>query len=340
MHIHDEFESVFDNDKPVEMCCDDEHWFPLSQPSSPPPPREYHRQDVVINRPYSDKPCPKPYRPDYTVEAVKLDNSPNPVPNTYMVPGHKCHIPPHHHKPCPPPPPDRCLHPMEWEEDGRYVTKHELNHILSNIARADIYTDMSVNGTTASVGGIKKGTKFNRITFSKLVDMMLYSKNVSDDDEYICETPDGRTILNSIVKYPIGNLKEGDSIKGMSISQIIEAMLCEKNNWGIYRWVSDPITIDAGETTIDAEELIPYLVTDYRCGRTFELHVVGNDSVKEEEYNYEEIIAQLCSEQKTNVNVEGVPKDIKWSYNPESKKVTLHTDTEITSGITIVFVRR
>lgn len=337
--IYDEFESVFiDNDKP-ELVPGLECPYPKPGPAPAPHPREYFRRPEVINKPYSDKPAPGPYRPDYYVDGYG-DAQPNPVPNTYFVPGRKCPPPPKP-RPCPPPPKDRCIHPMHWEEDNCYVTKHELNRILMHIADADIFRDLSENGTTVSVGGIKKGTKFRKLTFAQLMCLMLYPKDGVEEEEFACETADGKTVLNSTVKYPIGDLKEGDSIKGMSISEILEAMLCGKNKWGTYMWISDAITVNAADTTIDAEVLIPKLVEDYHENRKFELHVVGASDVEESDYKYDEIIAQKDNAtQKTNVTIEDVPSDIKWSYNPESKKITLHTDTEITSAIKVIMVRR
>jgi len=337
--FYDEFESVFiDNDKPELVPGLDEGCCHCPPPKPAPNPREYFRRPEVINRPYSDKPAPGPYRPDYYVDSYG-DAQPNPVPNTYFVPGRKCPPPP---KPCPPPPPphDRCIHPMHWEEDHRYVTKGELNHILMHIADADIFRDLSENGTTVSVGGIKKGTKFRKLTFAQLMCLMLYPKDGVEEDDYACETADGKTVLNSTVKYPIGGFKEGDSLKGMTISEIFETLLCGKNPWGTYMWISDEITVNAADTTIDAEVLIPKLVEDYHENRVFELHVLGTSEATESNYKYDEIIAKKDSTQKTNVTTEGVPSDIKWSYNPESKKITLHTDTEITSVIKVVMVRR
>lgn len=337
--FYDEFESVFiDNDKP-ELVPGLDCGCPHPRPVPPPPnPREYFRKPEVINRPYSDNPVPGPYKPDYYVDGYG-DAQPNPVPNTYFVPGRKCPPPP---KPCPSPPPpyDRCIHPMHWEEDHRYVTKGELNRILMHIADADIFRDLSVNGTTCSVGGIKKGTKFRKLTFSQLMCLMLYPKEYTDNGDFVCETPDGKKVLNDVVKYPMGDLKVGDSIKDMTISEIIAAMLCGKNPWGTYVWLSDVITVNAADTTLDAEVLMPELVRDYHENRTFELHVVGTSDVVESDYNYDWIIAKKDSQQKTNVNIEGVPLDLKWSYNPESKKITLHTDTEIETAIKVVMVRR
>lgn len=329
-----DFESVFiENDKPELVfdvnneCC---HPHPEHRP------HPYHRKDTVINRPYSDKPIPGPFVPEYGV--CHSHGGPEPVPNTYLAPGH-CHHDPHHHHHHHP---DRNIHPMDGCEC--YVTRHELNRVLANIARADIFRDLSENGTTISVGGIKKGTKFKSITFSQLVELLLYPEINAEDDIYACKSPDGkRTILNHIVKYPMGDLKEGDSLEGMTVSQIFEAILCGKNKWGTYLWKSDIISIDAGTTTIDAEISIPQLVEDYDIAHKYELLVVckAEDIGNEEVYKYNEIIAQLHNKcQKTNVTIDEVPADIKWSYNPESKKITLHTDTEITAGIGIVLIRR
>ena len=343
MNQNDEFKSVFiENDKP-ELVFDMTNECPC-QPPKPEKPdcRPYNRRPTVINRPYSDKPVPGPFVPDYEMCQCG-DSSPNPVPNTYLAPGH-CHHNPHHHYEHHHCHPDRNIHPMDDCECDCYVTKHELNRILANIARADIFKDLSENGTTVSVGGIKKGTKFRNITFSRLVQLMLYPEINSEDDVYACKSPDGRrTILNSTVKYPIGDLKEGDSLDGMTVSQILEAMLCGKNKWGTYLWKTDVITIEAGTTTIDAEVSIPKLVEDYDWYNNYELLVVckSEDIGNEEVYKYNEIIARLHNKcQKTNVTIDGVPDDIKWSYNPESKKITLHTDTEITTGIGIVLIRR
>lgn len=334
------FPSVFiDNDKPeivhgLDVCgCEQKSLQP------PPPPPKYSRKNPVINRPYSDKPKPGPFRPDYTTTPVE-NRVPNPVPNTYLAPGHKYNPA----KPCEHP--DRNMIPMEWEEDKQYVTKQELNRILRTIADADIFNDLSENGTTVSVGGISKGTKFCHLTLAKLVEYMLYPTSVVDDEDYVCETADGKTILNSTVKYPIGEFQEGDSLKGLTIAQIIEKMLCGTNNWGTYVWLSEPIAIDPSTTTIDAEEVIPELVSDYNKYRTFELHVVGGEAnenfpfIEEEDYIYDEIIAQMDTDQTTNVTTAGVPSDIKWSYNPDTKKITLHTATDITQPVLLIMVRR
>lgn len=329
--------SVFiDNDKP-EMIIDNNNY---QKPCPKPEPvhHDYCRRDVVVNRPHSDRPVPGPFVPDYGYCECN-SSTPNPVPNTYLAPGHHHHDPHHHHHHCHP---DRNPIPMEPDCDC-YVTRHEFNRVISHIADADIFKDLSENGTTVSVGGIKKGTKFKNITFSRLVQMMLYPEYNVDDEDYACETANGRTVLNSTVKYPIGDLKEGDSLKGMTVSQILEAMLCGKNKWGVYMWKSDVVTVDAGTTTLDAEVLFPKLVEDYDWRHKYELLVIckSEDSSSEDKYVYNEMIAEINNkEQKTNVTIEGVPADTKWSYNPESKKITLHTDTEITTGIAVVLVRR
>jgi hypothetical protein len=69
---------------------------------------------------------------------------------------------------------------MHWEEDHRYVTKGELNRILMHIADADIFRDLSVNGTTVSVGGIKKGTKFRKLTFEVVVSTSSMVKGIEN----------------------------------------------------------------------------------------------------------------------------------------------------------------
>lgn len=326
----DEFEKLIGR---TDHCC------PKPYPPPKPEPHDYCRQPTKINRPFSDQPVPGPFVPDYEVCNVG-PAAPNPVPNTYLAPGHKHHDPCHHHDHCHP---DRNIHPIDdcHHRDSCYVTRRELNHILMTIAHADIFKDLSENGTTVSVGGIKKGTKFTNITFSRLVQMMLYPEYNIDDEEYACETPNGRTILNSTVKYPIGDLEEGDSLKGMTVSQILEAALCGKNKWGIYKWKSDVIPVTAGTTTLDAEVLFEKLVEDYYCGHRYELLVVGIADEYEEAYVYDEMIAQRHNKsQVTNVSIEGVPVDLKWSYNPESKKITLHTDTELATDIAVVLVRR
>jgi hypothetical protein len=97
--FYDEFESVFiDNDKPEFVPGVDEGCCPCPPPKPAPNPKEYYRKPNVINRPYSNQPTPGPYRPDYTTE-ISDNNIPNPVPNTYFVPGH--------HRHCPPPPPPK-----------------------------------------------------------------------------------------------------------------------------------------------------------------------------------------------------------------------------------------
>jgi hypothetical protein len=89
---------------------------------------------------------------------------PGPVPSpTYRIPHTHDHI----HPPRPPRP-----------ENMKYVTKRELNEVLSNIFKATTYTDTSENGTAISIGGIKKGTKFtSTLTFNKLVETLLFTSS-------------------------------------------------------------------------------------------------------------------------------------------------------------------
>ena len=72
--------------------------------------------------------------------------------------------------------------------DNKFVTKRELNEILNNIAEADLFEDTSETGTTVSVGGIEKGTKFDgKLTFVEFIKKFLYpvSKEVNEDDQYV-----------------------------------------------------------------------------------------------------------------------------------------------------------
>lgn len=338
---NNDFRSVFiDNDKP-ELFLDNTECCPKPNP----PKHEHHeyiRKNPVVNRPYSDDPIPGPFVPDYELSDPK-EASPNPVPNTYLAPGHHHHNPHKHHCECSP---DRNIHPIEYEcchDDNCYVTKHELNRILANIAEADIFNDLSQNGTTVSVGGVKKGTKFKKLTFSKLVKLMLYPTNNVTDQEYACKTPTDRTILNSTVKYPIGDLKVGDSLEDMTISQILEAMLCGKNKWGTYMWKSDIVTIDSGVTVLDAAKLFPQLVDDYDWKHIYELHVIckAEDKNSEDKYIYDEIIANIYNtDQITNVSIDEVPGDIKWNYDSENQKIKLHSIKDITTDIAVVLIRR
>ena len=92
--MNDKFPSVFiDSDKPELVCGIKQE---KKYPCQPPQPKEYHREEPVVNRPYSDMPVPGPFVPDYQVQEIG-EACPNPVPNTYLAPGH-CH-----HKPDPGP---------------------------------------------------------------------------------------------------------------------------------------------------------------------------------------------------------------------------------------------
>ena len=334
-----DFDNVFiDNDAP--------EFVPGLKPDCPCPPpapvdpREYNRQPKHINRPYSDKPAAGPFKPEYYA-AAGTEAQPNPVPNTYFIPGKKCPPPPPVPKPVPPPPPSRCIVPMEWDENHAYVTKAELNHILRHLSDADIFRDLSENGTTVTVGGIKKGTKFKKLVFSQFIKQLLYpSDSTTDDTDFVCKSADGKVINNYIVKYPQGDLKVGDSLEGMTISEILAAAFCGKNPWGPYEWITQEYTVEASQTMIDAEVYMPELVSDYNENAVYELHVLGTTSTAVSDYVYNEIIARKDTKQVTNVSLAEVPADTKWSYNPESKKITLHTDTEITGEIKVVLIKR
>lgn len=105
-----------------------------------------------------DAPVVNPYNPGV----------PNPVPTRYFYPVPPCGPWPHH--------------PEEF-----FVLKRQLNEILKNIAKADIYQDKSETGTTIRVGGIAKGTKLGDITFSELVAMLLFPSGDQpvDPEEYV-----------------------------------------------------------------------------------------------------------------------------------------------------------
>ena len=105
-----------------------------------------------------DAPVVNPYRPGV----------PNPVPTRYFYPVPPCGPWPHR--------------PEEF-----FVLKRQLNEILKNIAKADIYQDKSETGTTIRVGGIAKGTKLGDITFSELVAKLLFPSGDQpvDPEEYV-----------------------------------------------------------------------------------------------------------------------------------------------------------
>lgn len=105
-----------------------------------------------------DVPTVNPYRPGV----------PNPVPTRYFYPVPPCGPWPHH--------------PEEF-----FVLKRQLNEILKNIAKADIYQDKSETGTTIRVGGIEKGTKLGDITFSELVAKLLFPSGDQpiDPEDYV-----------------------------------------------------------------------------------------------------------------------------------------------------------
>lgn len=180
-----------------------------------------------------DAPVVNPYRPGV----------PNPVPTRYFYPVPPCGPWPHH--------------PEEF-----FVLKRQLNEILKNIAKADIYQDKSETGTTIRVGGIAKGTKLGDITFSELVAMLLFPSGDQpvDPEEYVkmgeledlvkeffatvavtgsyndltnkptipsLTWPEGK--LYEVV-HDLGGFKTGDDLTGMNLIDIIETLLCKQPN--------------------------------------------------------------------------------------------------------------
>lgn len=105
-----------------------------------------------------DVPIVNPYRPGV----------PNPVPTRYFYPIPPCGPWPHR--------------PEEF-----FVLKRQLNEILKSIAKADIFKDKTETGTTIRCGGIEKGTKLGEITFSELIEKLLYPSGDQpvDPEEYV-----------------------------------------------------------------------------------------------------------------------------------------------------------
>ena len=248
------------------------------------------------------------------------DNTPNwnkpsrPLPPPHMGPCHEIgkdiYRPgvPNPVDACVPPPPH--VHPpIPRPDEEKYVTKRQLNEILKNIGEADIFTDLSPDGTTVSVGGIKKGTKFTKIVFSEFIKKLLYPetspepdptdyitreqlemilsetlskvatsgqyedlKGLPTDFDYVYPSKDasGKTLLNSTVAYPIGEFKAGDSLEGMKMSQIIEKALCGVNKWGYFVWKSDLKELTSGTLELDADELCPELVKECESAESVE----------------------------------------------------------------------
>lgn len=321
--------------------------------------------------------CDGPTPPPSSIHNDPYPNIPNPMPHTYKCP--------------PPPPPIRPLPPGK----EKYVTVRQLNEVLQNIADAVIFRDLSVDGTTVTVGGVKEGTKFSKITFPQLISLMLYPKNEGDEDRYITEKDledllnkvafsgsyndlsnipenfdfiypsedkSGLTVLNSTVKYSLGGFKEGDSLKGMSISRIIEKLLCGESTgkWGSYKWKTDLYDLPSGEVEIDASVFCPKLVeecnssssvedffrNDMTDGR-YELYAVCATSDRDDEstYRYDCLIKLIDTEDGDNPQVTNptlppdVSEDLAWTYNSVTNKVTL-LNGAITTDMSLIMLRR
>ena len=137
-------------------------------PAMPPPHRRVDpRYMVHPGMPPHEHPGPCCFDPDAVINPYE-PGCPNPVPNKW-------------HYPVPPPPP----HHFE----DRFVLKKQLNQILRSIAEADIFVDKSENGTTIKVGGIKAGTKLDKMTFSEFIEKLLYTPveedEPTDPDAYV-----------------------------------------------------------------------------------------------------------------------------------------------------------
>jgi hypothetical protein len=269
------------------------------------------------------------------------------VPNPVMTEYH------HRHHPKPPRP-----------DDDKFVTKKELNEILRNIAKATLFEDNTADGTTCSVGGIAKGTKFsNKLSFTEFIQQLLYSKELESDDDYIypCKDKDGSIILNHVVTNPIGGFVEGDSLEGMYISEIIEKLLCGGSNmWGKYIWKSELYDLPSGELEIDANKLCPKLLEDMNSDKEgiihwyqntimkgmYSLYAVVHSEDKEDVslYKYDCLIACSLTEdsenpQVTNPTWEDVPENLSWSFDYEANKIIL-SGSGITSNMSLVMISR
>lgn len=292
------------------------------------------------------------------------------------VPNPVIHTEYHHHHPPRPPRPEKEM----------YVTKKQLNEILKNIAEADIFEDTTVDGTTCSVGGIVKGTKFpNKLTFVEFIEKLLYPEDPSEgayitqaeleealasidytslknipttfDFDYPCKDEEGIKILNYIVTTPTGGFKNGDSLEGMSISEIFEKLLCGGPDlWGRSVWKSDMYDLASGTLEIDTETFCPNIISDIEADTEgvehwFETSVVEGkyelyavvptvDKANTTEYKYDCLIA--CNDagsQTTNSTWTDVPSTLSWSYNYDTKKIVL-SGSGITTDMTIIMIAR
>lgn len=269
------------------------------------------------------------------------------VPNPVMTEYHHRHHPKPHHP-----------------EDDKFVTKKELNEILRNIAKATLFEDTTTDGTTCSVGGISKGTKFsNKLSFTDFIHKLLYSEveETSMDYIYPCKDKDGSSILNHIVTNPYGGFKEGDSLEGMYISEIIEKLLCGGSNmWGKYIWKSEMYDLPSGQLDIDASEFCPKMIEDINADEEglihwyqeslmkgkYSMYAVAHTVDKEDTslYKYDCLIACSMTEdsenpQVTNPTWEDVPETLTWMYNSDTNKIIL-SGSGITSNMSIIMIAR
>jgi hypothetical protein len=313
---------------------------------------------------------PNPYQPGV----------PNPVPVMH-----------HHHPPIPP----RPLNEM-------YVLKKQFNEVIKNIAEADIYEDKTTAGTTASVGGITAGTKLGKITFAKFIQMCLFpttpggtyvtqtqlnelladvafSGSFDDledvpesfDYDYPCENEEGQTTLLSTVVNPVGGFVAGDSLKGMTMAEIIEKMLCKSTSTDDYRshfmpyaWISEEYNLASGtleiaaeniknhannlpgfrtivEDYLDAESPEAFFATNMKDGR-YKLYALRPNASAQSENKYNCLIALSNtstseSPQVTNPTWTDVPANLSWTLDVSGLNATTHAGAKIVlsgSGIT------
>lgn len=182
---------------------------------------------------------PGPCCPDAPIVNPYAPGVPNPVPSRYWYP-----VP-------------RRRYPGPCRPEEFFVLKRELNEVLKNIAKNDIYNDKSENGTTVTVGGIPKGTKLGKISFADFIPMLLFPEDGSEipDIRDLVSKEELETTLSDYATtsaleevsqsipsliYPdgkktevinnIGGFKAGDSLEGMNIFDIIEKLLCEQAN--------------------------------------------------------------------------------------------------------------
>lgn len=256
-----------------EPLCDPHNENPFGCTLNPPPPPHDSHHPM----------CP----PDHFGHPDAFEH-PGPChpngPDIYNpgVPNPVIHTEYHHQHPPNPPRPDNEM----------YVTKKQLNEILKNIAEADIFVDTTVDGTTCSVGGIVKGTKFpNKLTLVDFIEKLLYPEDSAEgayitqaeledaltnieysslknipktfDFEYPCKDENGIKVLNYIVTAPTGGFSTGDSLENMTISKIFEKLLCGGPDlWGRSVWKSEMYDLSSGTLEISAEDFCPNIISD------------------------------------------------------------------------------